>query len=372
MSNSRFGIWVPVYGPWGARHHPDEPSQPSYAHSLEIVRQAEALNFEVALLAQHMINPMNNDFDQLETWSASAALAQATHSIEIMGAVKPFFFHPAVLAKIALGIDAISNGRFSINLISGWYLTEMEQAGLEMRAHADRYRFTREWIRIVKALWDGETVTFEGEWFNLNGLRLHPGPVAKPRPPVYLGGESEPARALAADEADVYLINGRPVELIREIVADVSRRPRRQPEPLRFGMAAFVIARPTEQEAQDEFEHLSRLAAPDDYRKLMTGVDPEVAMFKTFATAPRGVGTNGGTSARLVGDYDTVARRVVEFIDAGIETFLLQFQPFEPEMRVFAEQIMPRVAELRRGRSENVAVQGETQRETTITPGPDA
>ena len=104
----------------------------------------------------------------------------------------------------------------------------------------------------------------------------------------------------------------------------------------------------------------------------MTGVDPEVAMFKTFATAPRGVGTNGGTSARLVGDYDTVARRVVEFIDAGIETFLLQFQPFEPEMRVFAEQIMPRVADLRRWRSENAAGQGETQPETIVTPGPDA
>ena len=348
MTKPRFGIWVPVYGPWGARHHPDEPSQPSYSRSLEIVRQAEALDFEVALLAQHMINPMNNEFDQLETWSASAALAQATHRIEIMGAVKPFFFHPAVLAKMALGIDAISNGRFSINLISGWYLTEMEQAGLEIRAHQDRYRFSREWIQIVKALWNRESVTFDGEWFHLKELRLLPGPIAKPRPPVYLGGESEPARALAADEADVFLINGRPVELIREIVADLVRRPRRQPDPLRFGMAAFVIARPTKREAQDEFDHLSRLAQPDDYRKLMTGVDPDVAMFKTFATAPRGVGTNGGTSARLVDDYDTVARRVLDFIDAGIETFLLQFQPFEREMRVFADQIMPRVADLRR------------------------
>ena len=350
MSEPRFGIWVPVYGPWGARHHPEEPSQPSYARSLRVVQQAEELNFEVALLAQHMINPMNNDFDQLETWSASAALAQATKRIEIMGAVKPFFFHPAVLAKIALGIDAISQGRFSINLISGWYLTEMEQAGLAVRGHGDRYRFSREWIRIVKALWNEETVTHDGEWFQIKGLHLHPGPVAKPRPLVYLGGESEPARSLAADEADVYLINGRPVELIREIVADMVRRPRGLPAPLRYGMAAFVIARPSEREAAEEFEHLSRLAAPDDYRKLLTGVDPEVVMFKTFANGPRGVGTNGGTSARLVGDYDTVARRVAEFIDAGIETFLLQFQPFEREMRVFAEQIMPRVHDLRLGR----------------------
>jgi alkanesulfonate monooxygenase len=354
MSEPRFGIWIPVYGPWGARNHPEEPPQPSYGRALKIIREAERLGFKVALLAQHLINPMNNEFDQLETWSASAALAQATSDIEIMAAVKPFFFHPAVLAKVALGIDAISGGRFSINLISGWYLTEMEQAGLDIRSHGDRYRFSREWIRIVKALWQEETVSFDGEWFHIKGLRLHPGPVAQPRPLVYLGGESEPARTLAGEEADVYLINGRPVELIREILTDMSRRPRSGVKPLSYGMAAFVIARPTEREAWREFQHLSSLAAPDDYRKLLTGVDPDVVMFKTFATAPKGVGTNGGTSAKLVGDYDTVAARVVEFIDAGIETFLLQFQPFEREMRIFAEQIMPRVNELRRGKEKNV------------------
>lgn len=346
MIEPRFGIWVPVYGPWGARHHPEEPSQPSYARTLDVVIRAEQLNFKVALLAQHLINPMNNNFGQVETWSASAALAQATQRIEILGAVKPFFFHPAVLAKMALGIDAISNGRFSINLISGWYLTEMEQAGFPLRPHQDRYRFSREWIQIVKALWNGESISFQGEWFHLQGLHLHPGPIAKPHPLVYLGGESEPARALAVDEADIYLINGRPVELIRELIADMARRPRPQAPPLRFGMAAFVVARETEREAQEEFEHLSRLAQPDDYRKLLKGVDLEVAMFKTFATAPRGVGTNGGTSARLVGSYETVARRILEFTEAGIETFLLQFQPFEYEMQRFADQVVPRVREL--------------------------
>ena len=52
MSEPRFGIWVPVYGPWGARHHPEEPPQPSYARALEVVRQAEQLNFEVALIGR--------------------------------------------------------------------------------------------------------------------------------------------------------------------------------------------------------------------------------------------------------------------------------------------------------------------------------
>ncbi len=345
MSEPRFGIWVPVYGPWGARHHPDEPEQASYQHSRDIVVEADKLGFKVALLAQHIINPMNHSYDQLETWSASAALAEATNNIEILGAVKPFFFPPAVLAKVALGIDAISHGRFAINLISGWYLSEMEQGGLPIRPHDERYSYSREWIRVVKALWSGERKTHQGDYFQIKGLRLLPRPVAQPRPTIYLGGESEPARQLVADEADVYLINGRPVALIREIVDDLSRRPRPHGIPLRFGMSAFVIARPTDQEARDEFAYLKQLGADDYPTDLFQGIDPDTVMFRTFAMSAGGLGTNGGTAAGLVGSYDTVADRIGEFLGAGIETFLLQFQPFRREMHRFAEEIIPRVRE---------------------------
>jgi alkanesulfonate monooxygenase len=346
MIEPRFGLWAPVYGPWGARHHPDEPSQTSYRFARDIVVEVEHLGFETVMIAQHIINPLNNDYHQLETWSAAAAFAAATERIELIGAVKPFFFHPAILAKIALGLDEISNGRFSINLISGWYLPEMEQAGLTLRDHEARYRFSREWLRIVKSLWCDEAISFDGEYFDIRGLHFHPGPVARPRPPVYLGGESEAARALAADEADIYLINGRPLELMRELIADLQCRSRPHGTPLRFGTAGFVIARPTQAEADEEHEYLAELAAPQDYTKLMKGIDPAAEMFKTFGNGPRGLGTNGGTSLGLVGDYDTVARRIVALTEAGIETFLLQFQPMKAELRRFAEQIMPRVREL--------------------------
>jgi alkanesulfonate monooxygenase len=351
MIQPRFGLWAPVYGPWGARHHPGEPSQTSYSFSREVVVEAERLGFSVVMIAQHIINPLNNDYHQLETWSAAAALAEATERIELIGAVKPFFFHPAILAKMALGIDEISRGRFSINLISGWYIPEMEQAGLTTRTHDERYRYSREWLQVVKSLWGQEKVSFDGNFFRIKELQFHPGPFARPHPRIYLGGESEPARALAADEADVYLINGRPVELIRELIADMRSRRRRNGLPLRFGTAGFVIARPSQAEADEEHEYLVQLAAPQDYTKLMKGIDPEAVMFRTFANGPRGLGTNGGTSLGLVGDYDTVARRIVTLIEAGIETFLLQFQPLRQELQRFADEVMPRVRELQHGRS---------------------
>jgi alkanesulfonate monooxygenase len=109
-----------------------------------------------------------------------------------------------------------------------------------------------------------------------------------------------------------------------------------------------VIARPSQAEADEEHEYLAKLTAPQDYTKLMKGIDPEAVMFRTFANGPRGLGTNGGTSPGLVGDYDTVARRIVTVVEAGIETFLLQFQLLKQELRRFAEEIVPRVRYLQR------------------------
>ena len=65
-------------------------------------------------------------------------------------------------------------------------------------------------------------------------------------------------------------------------------------------------------------------------------------MAQTMAKTPR-VGSNGGTAAGLVGSYDAVAARIRQFNEIGIETFMLQFQPFEAEMRRFAAEVMPRV-----------------------------
>ncbi len=70
--------------------------------------------------------------------------------------------------------------------------------------------------------------------------------------------------------------------------------------------------------------------------------DPKVVMMQTMQKTAR-VGSNGGTAAGLVGSYDDVAARIRAFHAAGIELFMLQFQPFEAEMRRFAQEVIPRV-----------------------------
>ena len=345
MSEPRYGIWIPVYGNCGAMNHPLEPRDASYARAKALIHLAEECGFTTTLIAEHLINPRNSGLEQLETWTAAAALAEATSTIEIIAAVKPLLFHPVVLAKMALGIDAISAGRFAINLVSAWFKPEIEKSDIAFLPHDQRYRYSAEWIEVVKALWSGERVNFQGDYFQIADLCLQPRSVAQPHPRVYLGGESPPARELAAREADVFFLNGRPFEVVRETIAEVKRLPRALPKPLRFAMSAFVIARPTDAEAQEEFQQLSALVAQDDRSELLKGVDSEVVMFKNMAKYPA-VGSNGGTAAGLVDSYDTVATQIANFTGIGVDTFMLQFQPFTSEMKRFASEVMPRVRSL--------------------------
>lgn len=342
----RFGVWALVYGTWGAKQHPLEPVDASWARNRDQIVEADRLGFDATLVAQHEINPSGDHYDQLEAWTASAALAAVTQNIEIITAIKPALYHPVVLAKQALQIEEISGGRFGINVVNAWFRPEIARAGLPFLEHDERYAYGREWLTVVDSLLRGQRTTFHGKYFHVEDYQLKPAGRYRSRPAIYVGGESEPARALAADHADVWFVNGQPEQNVRRLVADVAHRPRTG-APVRFGLAAFVIARDTDREAADELAYAFELAGRDtaETDSVLSNADPQAEMFKTFARHPH-VGTNGGTAAGLVGSYDTVAERIVRFGSLGIELFMLQFQPFEPEMRRFAEHVLPRVRRL--------------------------
>ena len=335
MTAPRFGVWAPVYGNHGARQHPDDAPDATYRRTRELLLRAERAGFDSTLLAEHVIHPSYTEDDVLETWSTIAALAEATSRIELIGAVKPLLFNPLVFAKIAANIADIAAGRLAVNLVTGWFLPELEGLGLDPLDHDDRYAYSREWLGIVTELWAGKHVPIG----NRGGqpALIRPTPV---NPPVlYVGGESEPGRALAAERADVFFINGRPFAETVEVIEDLGARPR-DGAPLRFGLSAFVIARDTEAEAIAEFAYLQSLADAESRPEISGGTDPKTQMYNVLSGTKR-IGSNGGTLAGLVGSYAQVIERIQAFHDAGIELFMLQFQPIEAELDRFADKIIP-------------------------------
>jgi alkanesulfonate monooxygenase len=342
----RFGIWALVHGPRAAHQDPEEPYDASWERNRKLVLAAEALGYDSTLIAQHTINPHQEDLDQLEAWSAAAALAALTDRIEIITAIKPYLYHPVLLAKMALGIEHISRGRFAINLVNAWNRPELEKAGIGFAEHDERYAYGTEWISIVSRLLQGERVTHKGRYFDVQDYALRPADPYRARPYIYVGGESEPARALVAHHGDVWFINGQPLAEVSTLIRDVASRPRPDASPLRFGLSAFVVARATRAEAESAHGRLLQLAALDAPMKAIQkqNTDPKVVMMQTMQKSQR-VGSNGGTAAGLVGSYDEVADRIIDFHAAGIELFMLQFQPFEAEMKRFADEVIPRVRE---------------------------
>jgi len=343
MASPRFGVWALEEGTFGSPHHPEDPHDARWERVRDQVLLAEELGYDSTLVAQLFISPYGEDYDQGEAWSLAAALAALTERIEIIAAVKPYSYPPAVLAKMALQIEEISGGRFAINLVNGWFATEARRLGLTFGDHAERYAYGREWITVVRELLSGGPSTFSGRWFQTDGYRPRPVSRWRERPTIYSGGESPAARALAADTCDAWFINGQPQERVAALIEDVRARPR-SGAPIQFGMAAFVITRQTDAEAADALAYAWEIDKRDkaEQQWITEQVAPDVEMFKTFQEFPH-IGTNGGTAAGLVGSYDTVARRIEKFHAAGIELFMLQFQPFEAEMTRFAEHVIPRV-----------------------------
>lgn len=344
MSAPRFGVWGLTSGAWGSFNHPTEKPDASFERNRAMIVEAEALGYDCTLLAQHTIAVRGDHLPVLEPWTTAAALAAVTEKIELIVAIKPFLYHPVLLSKMALQIEEISRGRAAINVVNGWFQAEAVKAGIPFFEHDQRYAYGEEWLAAVEQLTSGGRVTVDGAHFTIDDYVLRPASAYRKRPAIYLGGESEPARDLAAKLADTFFLNAQPLDSVERNVADMRARTSRD---LGFAMSSFVIARETEEEAQAALQDALSYAALDAELDAHTraNTDSSVVMFKTMPT-DLSVGTNGGVASGLVGSYDQVAERINAFHRAGVGTFMLQFQPFEDEMRRFAGEVAPRVRAL--------------------------
>jgi len=229
MSRLRFGIWALVHGSRGALQDPDEPFDASWERNKRLVLEAEALGFDSTLIAQHTANPYDDAWDELEAWTAAAALAALTERIEIIAATKPPLYHPVVLAKMALQIEHIAKGRFGINLVNAWNKPEYEKAGIAFAEHDERYAYGREWLAIVEPLLRGERVSASGRYFQVSDYQLRPKDTFRARPAIYVGGESVPAQDLVASLGAVWFLDGQPLAEIERLIAAAHSRTQRQP-----------------------------------------------------------------------------------------------------------------------------------------------
>jgi alkanesulfonate monooxygenase len=261
---------------------------------------------------------------------------------------------------MAATFDRLSEGRLLINVVTGGDTAELEGDGL-FASHDERYAITDDFLRIWRALLERShadgAVDFEGQQLRSKGGRVLYPPVQKPYPPLYFGGSSGPAHELAAEQVDVYLTWGEPPAAVAAKIADMRARAARHGRQLRFGIRLHVIVRETESAAWRAAEDLiSRLddatiaKAQSAFAKMDSEGQRRMAALHggrrdKLEVSPNlwaGVGlVRGGAGTALVGDPKTVAARMQEYADLGIETFILSGYPHLEEAYRFAELTFP-------------------------------
>ncbi|GAC1517166.1 MAG: LLM class flavin-dependent oxidoreductase [Gemmatimonadaceae bacterium] len=342
----RYGFWLPVFGGW-LRNVPDERMEASWAYASRLARRSEELGYDLTLVAELFMNDIKGfDAPTLDAWSTAAALAAVTRTLELMVAVRPTFHQPALLAKQAANIDQISAGRLSLNVVSSWWKDEARRYGVRFEEHDDRYARTREWLAVVDGVWREPRFAYDGNYYKVDETILEPKPVALPgrrRPVVYAGGESEAAKTLIARDCDAYVMHGDTPETIAPKVADMRRRREALSlPPMQYGMAAYVIVRDTEREAESERARITNVSAGSpgyrNYQDWITNTQLESRVsLEDYSVSNRGL------RAGLVGTAEQVAEGLRDFQDAGVDLVLLQCSPQLEEMERFSEQVMPLV-----------------------------
>lgn len=192
----RFGLTTDFRNPANS----GKSSATVYAETIELFSWAETLGFSAAYVFEHHFT----DDDYMPSpMVAATAIASRTKRMRVGPdiAILPLY-DPVRLAEDGAVLDVISNGRFDFGAGLGYRPQEYAGYGVDISRKGSR---GNEALQIIRGLWQGETVSFHGKHFNVDGAKLSPRPVQQPNPPIWVGGFSRAAARRAARYGDGYI-----------------------------------------------------------------------------------------------------------------------------------------------------------------------
>lgn len=173
---------------------------------IERWRSIEALGLDNVWVADHFADPFSPSDPWFEGWTVLAALATHTSRIRIGTLVSSLpLRNPALLARQAITVDHISNGRLELGLgtgVSGKTDPVYSMIGIDDWAKPERVARFQEAIEIIDQCLRNRVVTYHGKYYRVNGAMMSPPPIQQPRPPITVAAMGPKMLRLAARYAD--------------------------------------------------------------------------------------------------------------------------------------------------------------------------
>jgi F420-dependent oxidoreductase-like protein len=315
-SGMRFGIQIePQYGF-------------TYEDVRDIARDAEARGFTGLWVSDHLFLDENAAATNcLEAWTLLAALARETRTLRLGTMVTAVSYrNPALLAKLAAGVDVMSGGRLEFGIGAGWKELEYRAYGYEFPPPSVRIDQLVDALEICLRMWREERATYRGKYHSVQEAFCMPKPVQRPKLPVWIGGSKPRMLALMARYADGVNIGGFPtlevyaaaMRALDDACRSVGRDPR-------------AITR----------SHFTPCVIAETRRDLDATLDELAAKAKTSRDEWR-----RARPSAIVGTPEEVVERLRAFAGLGCSYYLPVF-PYTHEtrmLRLLSKHVMPALA----------------------------
>jgi pyrimidine oxygenase len=275
----------------------------------------------------------------LESFTLMSAVAAVTSRIQLYASVAIPTVHPAVIAKMTATIDDISNGRFGVNIVSGWNKLEYSQMGLwgGDEYFKRRYEYATEYLTILRALWREERVNYKSDFFSLDDCKSYPKPSHEI--PIICAGQSDRGIQFTAEHADYGFLGGQDDSL--EDLGRLNSKLHKVADGFGRKVGAYVlltvIADETDDKAKarrDFYIETSDKEAMSEWARV-AGMDFSRATYKdlavqTFMAIPY-----------VAGSYQTVADYLDGLAENGIAGVCFIFPDYSKDLQLVIDRVLP-------------------------------
>jgi alkanesulfonate monooxygenase len=324
--------------------------QPDYVE--KVAKAHEEAGFDRALVAYHSNSP--------DSAFVAAHAASVTTRLKFLIAHRPGFISPTVAARQFATLDVFNGGRTAVHIITGGDDKELRADGSYI-GKDDRYARSDEYLSVLRQEWTSEKpFDHHGTYYQFEGAHSAVKSPQLPHIPLYFGGSSPAAIAVAGKHADVYALWGETYEQVRDIVKQVRAEAAKHGRSIRFSLSLRPILADTEEaawaRAESILQQAKALAESNGFvrreppnegsRRLLAAAAQGSRLDKRLWTGIAGLLGAQGNSTSLVGTPEQVAEALLDYYDLGITTFLIRgFDPLEDAID-YGRKLIPLTREL--------------------------
>ncbi len=340
----RLGVFMPVGNNGWILSKTSPQYLPTYQLNKDVSQLAEKIGFDYLFsMAKWSGYGGETRFWEysIESFTLMSALAAATSRLRLVASISPILIHPTIVAKMMATLDDISGGRIGLNIVSSD--VEYHRMGLYPKDFMSyRHKYIDEWLTVVKRLWTGEPVDFDGEYFKLTGYASNPRPIQQPWPPIVYATSSEGGFRFVAEQCDeAFILCGSDErnansKVLKQMAADRGRSIKTQ------GDVALILGE-TDADAQRIAEHIREGADTEAItnvydrgyqgdrrargRELLAEGFPQTLVYRTFP---------------LIGGPERVADFIEDMVVNGeFDGILCSFPDFIDGLERFNDLVMP-------------------------------